>query len=508
MTNNTGPSSQEFLRRLLHDRRGVSAVFVALASTALIGFVALGVEVGLWYAIKRQDQSAADAAAISGAYEVAAGQIYSDICALAKRDAASNGFTFQSYTCPTTSPACSNPSAGQMCANNPPVSGSHNGNSAAVEVILNRQENSLFANLFLANVTITSRAVALVNLPGYTCDLSLAHTGTGISVQGSATLNLTGCGMAANSSSAAAISFGGGSNDVFDASWFQTVGNYSSNGSPVLNVSTMLTNSTPVTDPYSCNPPQLGCAGKITYTMPSSPVFSTNPCYADSSTPTTLLPGLFGKSSGSHKCSDDTGSSSPPMQFTTGTTTLCPGVYYLDGEDGHGSAFAVKGGTVKLGTAGATTNGTTCPSNGTNGVTIIASSLNGTKGGGFNFQNGTVNLSAPTARVPSGCTLGSTSCIPSGILFYQDPTYADTSKQGSGLTGDSTLTAGTGTSMQGVMYTPVTNVTFIGNAGSTCFLVISLTMTYTGDSTMSGNETACQAVGVTGPTVMNISLTE
>jgi len=184
VTNNTGPSSQEFLRRLLHDRRGVSAVFVALASTALIGFVALGVEVGLWYAIKRQDQSAADAAAISGAYEVAAGQIYSDICALAKRDAASNGFTFQSYTCPTTSPACSNPSAGQMCANNPPVSGSHNGNSAAVEVILNRQENSLFANLFLANVTITSRAVALVNLPGYTCDLSLAHTGTGISVQG------------------------------------------------------------------------------------------------------------------------------------------------------------------------------------------------------------------------------------------------------------------------------------------------------------------------------------
>ena len=503
MTNNAGHSPPEFLRRLLRDRRGVSAVFVALASTALIGFVALGVEVGLWYAVKRQDQSAADAAAISGAYEVAAGQAYSDICALAKRDATSNGFPFQSYTCPSTSPGCTNPSSGQMCANNPPAGSS---NTNAVEVVLNRQENTLFANMFLSNVSITSRAVALVNLPGYTCDLSLAKTGTGISVQGSATLNLTGCGMAANSSSASAISFGGGSNDVFDASWFQTVGNYSSNGSPVLNVSTMLTNSTPVTDPYSCNPPQLGCAGKITYSMPSTPANSSSPCYADSSTPTTLLPGLYGKSSGSHKCSDDTGSSSPPMQFTTGTTTLCPGVYYLDGEDGHGSAFAVKGGTVKMGTANATTNGVTCGSG--TGVTIIASSLNGTKGGGFNFQSGTVNLSAPTARVPSGCTLGSTSCIPSGILFYQDPTYADTSKQGTGLTGDSTLTAGTGTSMEGVMYAPATNVTFTGNAGSTCFLVISLTMTYTGNSTMSGNEAACQAVGVSGPTVMNISLTE
>jgi hypothetical protein len=38
--------------------------------------------------------------------------------------------------------------------------------------------------------------------------------------------------------------------------------------------------------------------------------------------------------------------------------------------------------------------------------------------------------------------------------------------------------------------------------------VISLTMTYIGNSTMSGNQAACQAVGVTGPTVMNISLTE
>jgi Flp pilus assembly protein TadG len=491
------------LQRLLRDKRGVSAVFVALAATVLIGFVALGVEVGLWYAIKRQDQSAADAAAISGAYELAAGQAYSDICALAERDAASNGFTFNAYTCPATSPSCADPPSGQMCANNPPVGSS---NSNAVEVILNRQENTLFANLFLSNVAITSRAVAQVNLPGYTCDLSLAKTGTGISVQGSATLNLTGCGMAANSSSSSAISFGGGSNDVLDASWFQTVGNYSSNGSPVINVSTMLTDSTPVTDPYSCNPPQLGCAGKITYTMPAAPVTPTNPCYADSSTPTTLLPGLYGKSSGSHKCSDGSGSSSPPMSFTSGTTTLCPGVYYLDGEDGHGSAFAVKGGTVKMGAANATTNGVTCGSG--TGVTIIASSSSGTKGGGFNYQNGTVNLSAPTARVPSGCTLGSTPCIPSGILFYQDPADADTSKQGSGLTSDSTLTAGTGTGMQGVLYTPATNVTFTGNAGSTCFLVISLTMTYIGNSTMQGNEAACQAVGVSGPTVMNISLTE
>jgi hypothetical protein len=490
-------------------------VLVALAFTVLIGFVALGVETGLWYAIKRQDQSAADAAAISGAYEVAAGQSYSDICALAKRDAAANGFTFQSYTCPTTTPGCANPSSGHMCANNPPVSGTLNGDDTAVEVILNQQQNTLFANLFLANVTIGSRAVAKVNLPGYTCDFSLATTGTGIGVQGSATLNLTGCGMAANSSAAAAISFGGGNNDNLTASWFQTVGNYNANGNPVLDVPTRLTNSNPVRDPYSCDPPTLGCAGRILYpsqsaTTPTSVAGQSNPpCFAATGN-TTLQPGLYGKSNGSGKCSNNTGSSHAPMEFTSGTTTLCPGVYYLDGEDGGGRAFFVHaGGTVNMGTAGSTTNGVTCLSNGMNGVMFIALSLSGNKGGGFQIDSGaTVNLSAPTAKNPSTCTLGSAPCIPSGLLFYQDPSSADTSAHGGGLTSDSSITANGTTSLQGAMYIPTTNVTFSGNANSTCFIVISLTMTYTGDSTMAGNQANCQAVGVTGPTVMNVSLAE
>ena len=492
-------------------------MFVALAATVLIGFVGLGAETGLWYAVMRQDQSAADAAAISGAYEVAAGGAYSDICGLAERDAASNGFTFQSYTCPGTSPGCTNPSSGQMCANNPPVSGTSNGDTKAVEVVLSEQRNTLLANFLRPNVTITTRAVAKVNIPGFTCDLSLATTGTGISVQGSATLNLTGCGMAANSSDAAAISFGGGSNDNLTASWFQTVGNYNSNGNPVLTVPTRLINSNPVTDPYSCNPPQLGCAGKILYpsqsaTVPAvvttTPAQSNPPCFAATGN-ATLQPGLYGKSSGSGKCSNNTGSSHAPMEFTSSTTTLCPGVYYLDGEDGSGRAFYVHGGTVNMSTAGATTNGVTCPSNGMNGVMFIALSLSGNKGGGFEIDSGSnVILSAPTAKNPSTCTLGSAPCIPSGLLFYQDPSSADTSSHGGGLTSDSSVWANASTSLQGALYIPATNMTFSGNANSTCFIVISLTMSYQGNSTMSGSQAACQAVGVTGPTVMNISLTE
>jgi hypothetical protein len=389
-----------------------------------------------------------------------------------------------------------------MCLNQlAAVSGSNDG---SIEVYLQQQQNALFANLFVSSAMIRTHAVAAVKTAGDACILALANSGTDITVQGSATVDLSQCGLAANSSSSSSISFGGGHNDILDASWFQTVGNYSSGGSPQINVTTRLTDAGAVTDPYSCNPPTIGCAGEITYSWPASPVNASSPCYADSSTPTTLQPGLYGKSSGSHKCSDGSGSSSPPMSFTSGTTTLCPGVYYLDGEDGHGSAFAIKGGTVQLGTAGS--GG--CPSNGINGVTIIAGSQSGTNGGGFNFQNGTVNLSAPTARIASGCTLGSTPCIPSGILFYQDPADADTSKHGNGLTGDSTFTAGTGTSLTGVLYTPKTNVTFTGNASSTCFLVIALTVTFTGNSTLAGNPSACSSAGVTGPIVLNITLTQ
>lgn len=485
------------LRQLRGDQRGVVAIIVALAATVLFGFAALGVETGLWYAIKRQSQSAADAAALSGAYELAAGQTYSDICAQAQHDAAANGFTFSnSYACPTStpSPACTSASSGKMCLNQLAAGASDDG---SVEVYLARQQNTFLADLFRPSVTIGTHAVATVTTPGYACDLALGKTGTDITVQGSATVNLSGCGMAANSNSTSSISFGGGNNDILDASWFQTVGNYSSGGNPAINVPTRLTDAAAVTDPYSCNPPAIGCAGKITFSWPVAPVNSSSPCYADSATPTTLQPGLYGKSSGSNKCSDGSGNSHPPMTFTSGTTTLCPGVYYLDGEDNKGGAFYLNGGTVTMGTAGS--GG--CPANGINGVTIIASSQSGTKGGGLQIKSGSVTLSAPTSSPVSG--------IPSGLLFYQDPAHADTSKSGNGLTGDSTITANSTTPLKGVVYTPATNVTFTGNNGTaTCFIVIALTITFTGNSTMAGATASCTAAGVTGPSVLKIALTQ
>ena len=91
-------------RRLWHDTRGFTAVFLALTLSVLIGFSALGVETGLWYLIKRVNQSAADVAALSGAMEVAAGKPYqTDICPLAKLGAQANNFTVAAgWSCPAS----------------------------------------------------------------------------------------------------------------------------------------------------------------------------------------------------------------------------------------------------------------------------------------------------------------------------------------------------------------------------------------------------------------------
>jgi Putative Flp pilus-assembly TadE/G-like len=197
--------------RLWRDQRGFLTITVALLLTAFIGFVGLAVETGLWYAVKRQNQSAADEAALSGAMELIAGKSYqTGICALAEYGAERNGFIFNAFACPAASPGCTSPSSGQMCANNPPVLGAYAGNSDAVEVILSNQLNTLFASLLLLpSVTIDTRAVALVNSAG-SCVISLAPTGQdGVLASGAAVVNAQSCNLYDNSSDPKALEASG-----------------------------------------------------------------------------------------------------------------------------------------------------------------------------------------------------------------------------------------------------------------------------------------------------------
>src|SRR6516225_6421429 len=63
---------------LLRCRRGSAAFATVVALVPLIGFVALGAEVGSWYVTKQHAQNTADSAAMSGALAIVNGTTQPD----------------------------------------------------------------------------------------------------------------------------------------------------------------------------------------------------------------------------------------------------------------------------------------------------------------------------------------------------------------------------------------------------------------------------------------------
>jgi len=175
------------ITRLLHDGRGASAILVAIALPVLIGFGTLGAETGLWYTIKRQNQSAADAAAISAAYEVIAGKanLAADLTPAASEAAAQNGYT-------GAAPLVVHPYADSIVNN-------------GVAVTLQQTQPGLLASLFLSSVTIATKAVTVIKVLNNPCILALAMIGTDVEVGASSALDVANCSVATNSKSASSI---------------------------------------------------------------------------------------------------------------------------------------------------------------------------------------------------------------------------------------------------------------------------------------------------------------
>ncbi|HYD05159.1 MAG TPA: pilus assembly protein TadG-related protein, partial [Reyranella sp.] len=111
-------------QRLIPDDRGSAIAFLAVLPV-LAGAVAIGVETGQLYRLKRQMQSSADAAALAGAVDRMAGKTNTVITATAKYEAQRNGFTDGSNGVVVT-------------VNAPPTSGSNVSTTGAVEVVITR----------------------------------------------------------------------------------------------------------------------------------------------------------------------------------------------------------------------------------------------------------------------------------------------------------------------------------------------------------------------------------
>ena len=171
--------------RLAADQRGVIIVMFALMVPIFLGFIGLGVEVGYWFQKHRDLQAAADAAAVSGAYENAEGRS-SGVQTIAQREAVNNGWnstdgtiTVRSFPFNATYPA----------------SGSYTADTDAVEIELTYSLVRLFSSWFMSgDMIINARAVGDVVAGASTaCVLALgsANAAKSLWVLGSATVSMT-----------------------------------------------------------------------------------------------------------------------------------------------------------------------------------------------------------------------------------------------------------------------------------------------------------------------------
>jgi len=155
--------------RFARDRQGAVALAVAVLLPVLIGFAGIGVEVGMWFAVQRQNQSAADAAAISAALEYAA-QIENGVTTNPAAAAAiSAGYNlFNNADCSTsgTTNCTVSPCYGFTVGGSCNTSGSAGALNAA-QVVLTQPLNTTFASLVTAiwgpsvnTVNVTTTAMA------------------------------------------------------------------------------------------------------------------------------------------------------------------------------------------------------------------------------------------------------------------------------------------------------------------------------------------------------------
>jgi len=497
-------------RRLWHDTRGFTAVFLALTLSVLIGFSALGVETGLWYTIKRVNQSAADVAALSGAMEVLAGKSYADICGFAQRDAIRNGYTFSvGWSCPASTPACTSPpSPGGMCANNPPMQGPYAGNDKAVEVILAQQQNGLLASIDLANVTIVTRGVALAFVVlDEACMLSLNPTASkAILIQGNSTINMPGCSIVSDSTDANAIYLQGTAATV-TADTLRSAGGVGTTGNPTFNLKTPAqTHAPPVPDPYATGVDHTITVNGTTINLINGPpAMPTSACGAP--TPSTIggvawctyassckvIQGASGLGCGGGKALMDSNIIlSANTQISGGINirgqivNLSPGTYWINNGD------------LQLGPGGGSLLECTTCNGGSLGVTIIFT----TTGAANNI--GAVQMQSSGAQI--GQLNAPNSGTFAGLLFVQD-TVA-----GANYTTSGTLQGGPTAALaaDGLVYFPHTSLDFQGTPAlgtSGCLIVVADQVHVVGNSTLSS--TGCTSGGgVPPPTVKTVSLKE
>lgn len=294
------------LGKALRSERGAVAVHIGVIAIALVGFSALGIEVGYLLLKHRQMQSAADGAAMSAATALGYGYP-TDFRMEGKAVAGASGFT-------------DGVDGTTVTVNSPPASGPYAGNAEAVEVLISQPQTLNLIQVYRAGLfDVGARAVALAQ-PGFRyCILALDPSASAaVYVQNNAVVTNPDCGVAVDSASSSALSL---RNNAAINGPVHVHGDWALSNNAHLNGTPNLNNAPVLGDPYAdvTLEPLPACTGQSGTVVNNVTV--------------TLNPGKF--------CSG--------FDFSNNVTVnLQPGTYYID------SKFEMTNNVTLNGTGGVT----------------------------------------------------------------------------------------------------------------------------------------------------------
>lgn len=183
-------------KKLWNNERGNALIIMGASLPLIMGAAGLANDTIQWALWKRELQRAADSAAIAGVYAV--------VQSANVGDAVNTDLNHNEYFNDVTFDAFDSD------WENSPLSGGYTADANAVRVLLSARKGLGFSSMFMtAAPTITATATATIIPTGKYCVVSLESTSaTGISIGGTANVDL-GCGMITNSTSMdAAVAFG------------------------------------------------------------------------------------------------------------------------------------------------------------------------------------------------------------------------------------------------------------------------------------------------------------
>lgn len=442
--------------------RGGSMILFGLSLPVLIGMAGLGYDATIWYMTKRQIQTVADNAVLTGVYTLEAnpGGSLTGIQTAVEGDATRNDFDWGN-------------DGKTITAFNPPSSGPNSANNDAVEVIVTQPGELYFSSIILPNeVTVAARAVAaLTPTGGEHCLLALDPVlPRALEFTGTADAQIS-CGIASNSVDDQSIYVGGNADLTADPA--QAVGGIYEGGSATFNTTHHpQPYSTPMPDPYA------GIAWPEDVTD-----VAAMPCNAPPADPDVTIQGQKIQISGVVETDFPAGKWCNEFQFQNGADiTLAPGVHiFWDGDD-----LDITNGHLR---------GT--------GVTMVFTADPGTDSGTFHINGGSVILSAPG---PDGVNGGTFDGLYAGMLMLQNPL---TEKNGGGMEINQ-LNGNTDLDLQGAIYAPNSGVTFNGGAsnGDGCIQIVARKITISGTSNILNDPDDCANAGVDSITARQVQVLE